>query len=236
MPRRCRPAISAPTASGYVATTGSLRGRIGIVNARFQDPTYIAPSVVDVSVMDTATGAARKVFPDKRHVRGFKWSPDSSRLALFVLNIDKYEPVLWERASATVHAVAPPAGREAAENAEFEWSRDGSELAAYDVATAGTREVVPESRVSSYSLLEDSLALTYAEDVTRKTDYDVIFGVDNEVKTVPAQGPSDLPLMHKQFVPWTRTQRALSGLLARRPWRRPLRHGHAPTRRVFNLH
>ena len=170
-------------------------------------------------------------------MRGFKWSPDSSRLAFFVLNNDVFEPVLWERASATVHAIALPAGKEAADNAEFEWSRDGSEVLfavrgsdwraeakkrfeqetaatvivhsskepflawddvrrmasrrgviAYDVATARTREVVPESRISSYSLLEDGSALTYAEDVTKKTDYDVIFGVDNEVKTLPAQG------------------------------------------------
>ena len=122
------PGDLSPDGKWLVATTGSLRGRIGIDNSRFQDPTYIAPSVVDVSIIDTATGAARKVFPDKRQVRGFKWSPDSSRLALFVLNNDRFEPAIWDRASVSVRAVALPAGKEAAENAEFEWSRDGSEL------------------------------------------------------------------------------------------------------------
>jgi dipeptidyl aminopeptidase/acylaminoacyl peptidase len=226
-----------PDGKWLVSTTGSLRGRIGIDNARFQDPTYIAPSLVDVSIIDTTTGTPRKVFPDKRQVRGFKWSPDSSRLALFVLNNDRFEPALWERASGMVRAIALPAGTEAAENAEFEWAPEGSDLLfatrgsdwrpdakkrfeqettatvivhsskepflawedvrrmasrrrilAYNVGTARTREVVPESRISSYTLLEDGSALTYAEDVTKKTDYDVIFGVDNEIKTMPAQG------------------------------------------------
>src|SRR5476651_1577366 len=122
------PGDLSPDGKWLVATTGSLRGRIGIDNARFQDPTYIAPSVADVTVIDTATGTSRKVFSDKRQVRGFKWSPDSGRLAFFVLNNDRFEPALWDRASATVRAVTLPAGKEAAENAEFEWSRDGSEL------------------------------------------------------------------------------------------------------------
>jgi hypothetical protein len=230
------PGDLSPDGQWLVATAGSLRGRVGIDNARFQDPSYIAPSVVDVSIIETATATSRKVFADQRQVRGFKWSPDSSRLAFFVLNNDRFDPVLWDRASATVRAVALPAGREAAENAELEWSRDGSELLfasrasgwrqdaknrfeqettatvivhsskepflawddvrrmasrrgilAYDVRTGRTREVLAETRISSYNLLEDGSALTYAEDVTKKTDYDVIFGVDNEVKTMPAR-------------------------------------------------
>ena len=57
------------------ATTASLRDRIGIDNARFQDPSYVAPSVAEVLVIDTATGRSQKIFAEKRQVRGFKWSP-----------------------------------------------------------------------------------------------------------------------------------------------------------------
>jgi len=226
-----------PDGRWLAATTGSLRGRVGIDNARFQDPTYTPPSLVDVLIIETATGKAERLFPAARQVRGFKWSPDGSRLAFFALKDGVFEPVLWERATATVRAIALPAGREAAENAEFEWSRDGSELlfavrgsawrldsrkrfadetaatvvvhsskepflawdemrrmaslrgiVGYDLRTGRHRDVLPETRVSGYSLLEDGSAITYSEDVTKKTDYDVIFGVDNEVKTMPAQG------------------------------------------------
>src|SRR5580765_7921060 len=115
-----------PDGHWLAGTTISTRNRIGIDNTRFQDPTYIAPAPTDVWVIDTATGARRGVFSDKRQVRGLKWSPDSTRLALFVLNGAVFEPVLWDRASATTRPIAVPAGKEAADNADFEWSVDGS--------------------------------------------------------------------------------------------------------------
>ena len=43
------------------ATTGSLRDRIGIDNRRFGDPTYVAPSLVDVLVIDTQTAKAQRL-------------------------------------------------------------------------------------------------------------------------------------------------------------------------------
>jgi hypothetical protein len=54
------PGDLSPDGKWLVATTGSLRGRIGIDKARFQDPTYIAPSVVDVSIIETATASSRR--------------------------------------------------------------------------------------------------------------------------------------------------------------------------------
>ena len=110
------------------ATSGSLRDRIGIDNHRFGDPTYIAPSLVDVWIIDTQTAKAQKLFQGKRQVRGLKWSPDGSRLALFVLKADVFEPIIWERAAGKFAAPTLPAGKQAADNAEIEWSADGSRL------------------------------------------------------------------------------------------------------------
>src|ERR1700752_2436978 len=67
------------------ATSGTLRDRIGIDNHRFGDPTYIAPSVVDVWIIDTQTAKAQKLFTSKRQVRGMQWSPDGTRLAFLVV-------------------------------------------------------------------------------------------------------------------------------------------------------
>jgi dipeptidyl aminopeptidase/acylaminoacyl peptidase len=219
-------------------TTSSTRQRVGIDNTRFQDPTYIAPQTAEVWVIETATAAARKLFPDKRQVRALKWSPDGSQLALFLLRGAAFAPIVWDRASGSTRDVPVPDGKEAADNAEFEWASDGSELffavrssawrldmrkrfdeetgannvvvhastepflawddlrrsesirsiVAYHVASGRSREVVPETRISNYRLLEDGSAFTYAEDVTKKTDYDTIFGVDNQIQVVPAQG------------------------------------------------
>src|SRR5262245_45139830 len=109
-------------------TTISTRNRIGIDNTRFQDPTYIAPAMTDVWVVETATGTRQNVFSDKRQVRGLKWSPDGSRLAMFVLKGEVFEPASWDRESHNVRPVPLPDGKEAADNAEFEWSPSGSEL------------------------------------------------------------------------------------------------------------
>ena len=53
-------------------------------------------------------------------------------------------------------------------------------VVAYDLAGGKTRELLPEMAVSSYSIAEDGSVMVYNEDVTKKTDYDVIFGTENK--------------------------------------------------------
>lgn len=220
-----------------VAISGSLRGRIGIDNHRFGDPTYVAPNAVDVWIIDTQSPKAQKLFPTKRQVRGVKWSRDASRLALFVLKGDQFEPVIWDRNTGKFTDIKLPAGKQAADNAEFEWSADGAQLllalrsdgwrkkaaerfkyetdgsvvvhsskepflawddlrrmsalrslASYDVNSGQTRELLPEMKINSYELAEDGSFIAYQEDITKKTDYDVIFGSENQVQIVPAVG------------------------------------------------
>ncbi|MDQ6827334.1 MAG: hypothetical protein M3081_00530, partial [Gemmatimonadota bacterium] len=59
-------------------------------------------------------------------------------------------------------------------------------VVAYDVATAKTRELLPEAMIASYGIAEDGSVITYNEDITKKTDYDVIFGSENKALVVPA--------------------------------------------------
>lgn len=218
-------------------TFGTLRDRIGINNHRFGDPTYIAPSLVEVRAIDTHTGAAQKVFPDKRQARGFKWSPDASRLALLVLKDETFEPVIWDRATGKLTTVKLPENRHVAENASLDWSTDGAQLfiatraggwikmakerfdsqtrgpvvvqsskdpflswddlrrlaqlrsvVAYDIKTGQARELIPEKRLSSYDISEDGSFIRYGEDITKKTDYDVIFGGESQVQILPIGG------------------------------------------------
>ncbi len=61
-------------------------------------------------------------------------------------------------------------------------------LAAYDAKSGETREVVAQTKLNSYDLSEDGSLLTYQEDITKKTDYDVIFGSENQVMAKPAAG------------------------------------------------
>jgi dipeptidyl aminopeptidase/acylaminoacyl peptidase len=111
-----------------VATAASLRDRIGIDNSRFGDPTYNAPTVAEVLVIETLSGKTQKVFASRRQARGFKWSPDASRLAMLLLEGDGFKPVIWERAANRLNTITIPQGKIVADNGELEWSGDGSQL------------------------------------------------------------------------------------------------------------
>ncbi len=54
-------------------------------------------------------------------------------------------------------------------------------VAAYDLKTGETRELIAQTKLNTYNLSEDGSLITYQEDITKKTDYDVIFGSENQV-------------------------------------------------------
>jgi len=61
-------------------------------------------------------------------------------------------------------------------------------IAAIDVATGAVRIVLPEKKLLSYSVARDGSFVTFQEDVTGKTDYDVIGGSDARLQQVPMAG------------------------------------------------
>jgi dipeptidyl aminopeptidase/acylaminoacyl peptidase len=109
-------------------TTGSLRERIGTDNHRWGDPTYIAPALTRVQVVDTRSGDTRDVFREPRQVRELAWSPDGERLAMLLLDGERFRPVIWERASGRLRDVPLPRGTAAAENGALQWSEDAAAL------------------------------------------------------------------------------------------------------------
>jgi len=61
-------------------------------------------------------------------------------------------------------------------------------LVAYDVKSGQARELLPETKLGSYDLSDDGSFITYIEDITKKTDYDVIFGSEGQVQILPIAG------------------------------------------------
>src|SRR5919205_31466 len=55
------------------AASQSRRDGLGVDYRRDGDPTYIRPSASRVWVIDTRSGAARAIYPDKRNVRAARW-------------------------------------------------------------------------------------------------------------------------------------------------------------------
>ena len=79
-------------------------------------------------------------------------------------------------------------------------------VVAYDVATRKTRELIPEGMIASYTLVARDSVILYSEDITTKTDYDVIFGTENRL-VARGQGTSTprtiVPSLKSTTVIWT---------------------------------
>ena len=61
-------------------------------------------------------------------------------------------------------------------------------IATLNPATGDTTTILPERKISSYRVTRDSRLITFLEDVTEKTDYDVIGGTMNTLRAVDASG------------------------------------------------
>jgi WD40 repeat protein len=114
----------------WLAITVSLR-RDGLGNdfSRDGDPTYLRGAPVELLVVDTKSLAQRPVFRGKTVVRGVTWSPDGSRLAMFVVTNGAQQLQVWDRATGRITSPVVPQGQYIAENSELRWSDDGKSLA-----------------------------------------------------------------------------------------------------------
>ena len=117
------------------------------------------------------------------------WTPSGDQLLLAVRpnewRTQTHDRFLAEtKASVVVHSSKEPfLAWEALRRTAAERS-----LVAYDLKTRETRELLPQAKLNNYDLSEDGQLLTYQEDITKKTDYDVIFGSENQVQAKPVSG------------------------------------------------
>lgn len=118
------------TADGrwLAVTLGNRRDALGIDYFHDNDPTYVHGPLTRLVVIDTKTGARRDVFTTKKTMRGAAWSPDGTKLALFVLEGDAYQLTVWDRATGKLTIAKTPAAQYVAENSELRWSEDGRHI------------------------------------------------------------------------------------------------------------
>ena len=228
---------------GWVAAAASSRrDLLGVDHHRDGDPSYLRPAKADLWVINSVTGAGRRVFPDARNVRAAAWSPDGRRLAILAVEGDQIAPSIWERETGRLTAVRLPANRAVAENSELKWNRAGTRIlvalrsrtwrtriearfaamtagpvfvqtseepflawddlrrqglvrivAAIDVRSGRTDELTPETGIITWNLAEDDTTLVYQEDITPKTDYDVIFGTEGRL--IAKRGPAPITVL-----------------------------------------
>src|SRR5688572_2385704 len=100
---------------------------------RFGDPTYIAPSMVDLVIFDTRAGTSEKPFKQLMNVRQAAWTRDGARLALLTTaERGDHLPIttawVWDAARRSLSEVPRQAGAAIAGNSELAWMPDGSKL------------------------------------------------------------------------------------------------------------
>jgi dipeptidyl aminopeptidase/acylaminoacyl peptidase len=66
-------------------------------------------------------------------------------------------------------------------------------LAALDPVTGAARTLLPKTKVTDYQVTRDGRSLTFREDATEKTDYDVIAGTQHHVKALDIAAASGSP-------------------------------------------
>lgn len=87
-------------------------------------------------------------------------------------------------------------------------------IVAYDLGTKRIRELLPERILANWTLAEDGSVLTYYDDITAKTDYDVIFGTENRLRVRSLAsadtGRTVLPTLKGVTLVWSRDGKRLA--------------------------
>ena len=111
-----------------------------------------------------------------------KWSGDGTRI-LVAMHSDA-----WKRDATSEFArmTRGPVLVQDGNDPFLAWDRlrrEGNVRAVYSIdATSGkATELLPTAMYASYQLTEDDSLITWSADITKKTDYDVIFGAENRV-------------------------------------------------------
>lgn len=225
------------------ATASRPRTSLGVdYNRTFGDATYAAPTKRESWIIDTRTGERAALFADARALGAGAWSPDASTLAILTqIADDRYDVMLWDRASRKSVALKLPIGRYASSSSDVRWSDDGKKLsvslrsdawrtntaaefarlttgprivqsssepflawngmtrlagissvATFDRISGKWAELLPETMRQSWMLTKDGSTVVYSEDITKKTDYDVIGGSEQRLlsRAVTAGAPN----------------------------------------------
>ena len=120
---------------------------------------------------------------------GLAWSSDDSRV---IVSLRTKQRDADARARFTALTEGPIIVQ-SSKDPFLEWDDLGRaarwrSVAEVDVTTGQPRTILSERKLSTYSVARDGTFITFQEDVTEKTDYDVIGGTDNALRLVPIAG------------------------------------------------
>jgi len=160
---------------------------------QFQHGGAAADSTMRLRIWDAGRNAVAEVV-----IRGgariaanssLAWSADDTRVMLALRSPGRDDEARTRFKALT----AGPVIVHSSKDPFLEWDELGRtsrwrSLAEVDLATGQPRIILPERRLSSYSVARDGTFITFQEDETAKTDYDVIGGTDSALRMVQTAG------------------------------------------------
>ena len=124
------PQVAAVTEDGTraVIVVRTRRGRVDVDHERYGDPTYVAPALASVMVVDTRTGAPSWLHERPVQASGFTWSPDGSRLAYLLYDGNEFQVHIHEAARSGSSRLTLRTDKPVASSSPLVWSPDGASL------------------------------------------------------------------------------------------------------------
>lgn len=146
------PAVAAMNDDGtrVVVTARTRRGRLDVDHQRFGDPTYVAPSMVQAMIIETASGERTWLHEEAAQVSDFTWSPEGSHLAYFLYDGERFRLRIHDAESGDTREVTPRTAKAVASSSFLLWSPDGDEL----LLTLRPEGWAEQARDAFYSMTE----------------------------------------------------------------------------------
>jgi dipeptidyl aminopeptidase/acylaminoacyl peptidase len=104
------------------------RDALGVDASRYDDATYVAPSLSLFQLIDATTGKTQQIFPGKVDVRGASFSKDGSQLAFFLRKGDDWSLNIYDVTANRLRPVAAKTTKAIASNSPLVWSPTGNSV------------------------------------------------------------------------------------------------------------
>jgi dipeptidyl aminopeptidase/acylaminoacyl peptidase len=168
-------------------------------------------------IWDRATGKLTTVkVPAGKYVAensDVRWTNDGT-LLVFSLRANEWRTKAREMFASFT---AGPVFVQSSKEPFLSWEalrRLGSQVTvvAYNASTGAITELVPETKLGNFELSDDGGVVVFNEDITKKTDYDVIFGTENQLVTRKLTCATNcvktvLPSLKNTTIVWARDNR-----------------------------
>jgi dipeptidyl aminopeptidase/acylaminoacyl peptidase len=101
------------------------RDGLGVDASRYGDPTYVAPALGELELIDATSGQTRAVLPGKIDERGAAFSDDGAQLAFLLRKGDEYALDVDDVVSNRTRTVAIKTTKAIASNSPLVWAPNG---------------------------------------------------------------------------------------------------------------